>query len=341
MKNRNQLFVFFLIFGCMLFVGCGNGNRHPAENVQVLLMQEDTVLKQSEYMAGSVADSTSLLQLTKKLYEWEEASGYIGDFSPLQHEKTDTIYAGLNMAQHQQRMQELKATGFFSESFLNNYNKIAVTINNGMTAGTIRWNVGELPPFGNGANPWCNCQDVPDRFLDKIRIRNLTFKKDTAAYRWSWGNGGGGLIKAIRENDEWTILYLDGFNFDSFLSAIQYASSFAGTWENNMVYMNVGDSSLVFFYHGQCAYEYPVHKLSNTEFELIWSNDMDCKFDNGVREKFGLKNTPVIGKPFAKFTLRNHVLYADYYYKEWVAAYAKQIQEDVFTPEYHWKTYVY
>ncbi|MNR38227.1 hypothetical protein D3C85_1563100 [compost metagenome] len=64
---------------------------------------------------------------------------------------------------------------------------------------------------------------------------------------------------------------------------------------------------------------------------------MDCKFDNGTNQSFGLskeKDVPEIGKPFARFTLKNSVLNADFYYKTWVKRYTEQVQEDVFTEAY-------
>ncbi|MDR6969545.1 hypothetical protein J2X31_003578 [Flavobacterium arsenatis] len=107
-----------------------------------------------------------------------------------------------------------------------------------------------------------------------------------------------------------------------------------GKWENSRVDFRVGETSLIYFYHGQCAYDYPIKKINETEFEMIWAKEMDCVFDNGVNETFGLKKVPEIGKPFAKYTLKNNILYAEYYYKEWVEKYSKQIQNEVFADKY-------
>lgn len=108
----------------------------------------------------------------------------------------------------------------------------------------------------------------------------------------------------------------------------------SGKWENSEVYFRVGEKSLIYFYHGQCAYDYPVRKINNNEFEMIWAKEMDCKFDNGVNNNFGLKKVPEIGKPFAKYTLKNNILYAEYYYKDWVRKYSEQINSRVFTAKY-------
>lgn len=101
-----------------------------------------------------------------------------------------------------------------------------------------------------------------------------------------------------------------------------------------MVTLRIGDSSLAFLYHGQCVYFYPVRKISSTRFEMIWARDMDCVFDNGTAETFGLKAVPQIGKPFAAYQLQDNRLQVTYYYPEWVKKYRVQVAEDVFTPEY-------
>ena len=107
-----------------------------------------------------------------------------------------------------------------------------------------------------------------------------------------------------------------------------------GKWENSEVHFRAGEKSLIFFYHGQCAYVYPLKKINENEFEMIWAKEMDCVFDNSVNNDFGLKKIPEIGKPFAKYKLKNNILYAEYYYKDWVKKYSEQVQKDVFTDKY-------
>lgn len=105
-------------------------------------------------------------------------------------------------------------------------------------------------------------------------------------------------------------------------------------WTNANVTLHISEEGLAFEYHGQCMYFYPIKKISANEFEMIWSNNMDCSFDNGTGNTFNLKDFPTIGKPFAKFKLKNNILYAEYYYKDWVKKYAEQVAENVFTSEY-------
>lgn len=105
-------------------------------------------------------------------------------------------------------------------------------------------------------------------------------------------------------------------------------------WTNTRVTLHISEGGLAFEYHGQCMYFYPIKKTSANEFEMIWSNNMDCSFDNGTGNTFNLKDVPTIGKPFAKFKLKNDTLYADYYYRDWVNKYTEQVSENVFTSKY-------
>jgi hypothetical protein len=98
--------------------------------------------------------------------------------------------------------------------------------------------------------------------------------------------------------------------------------------------LHITNEGLAFEYHGQCMYFYPIRKINDNEFEMIWAREMDCKFDNGTDNTFGLKKVPIIGKPFVKFKLKNNILYAEYYYNDWVKNYTEKVQEDVFTVKY-------
>jgi len=280
------------------------------------------------------ADSLALLKLTRKLYHWVEEESKLGDFEPYLTEPNDTVYAGMNWDLHQQRLKEIRQTGLFTQSFINNYHKIALTIDKQVKSQALIWNVGELPPFGNGASPWCDCQDVPDNYADKIWIMQVLFNKDTASYNWSWGDGLVYHIKVLKENGIWRIDYMEGFDYNAYIRSFVYTNQIEDSWENDLVRIDIGNETLTLWYHGQCVYFYPIRKIDTQTVEMIWDRDMDCKFDNGTNQAFGLKRIPEKGKPFAKFTLQDNILHADYYYKEWVQQYAKHVQDDVFTSTY-------
>lgn len=107
-----------------------------------------------------------------------------------------------------------------------------------------------------------------------------------------------------------------------------------GSWSNEEVAITISKKTIAFKYHGQCVYFYPTQVVNNKEVILIWSNDMDCKFDNGTSQTFGLKKHPVLGKPFAKYTMEAGVLYTEYFYEEWVEKYRENVDRQTFTDLY-------
>lgn len=328
-----KLLSFTIALCGILPVACNNKSTDQAQSPITAIPADTTGLKANE-ISSKGSDSIALLQLTKKLYQWVEEESRPGDFEPCLTEPDDTVYAGVDLKIHQQRLKKIKETGVFTQTFINNYHKIALTIDKEIKAGTLVWNVGELPPFGNGASPWCNCQDVPGNYADKIWIMHVSVHKDTASYNWSWGNGLVYHIKALKEKGVWKIDHMEGFDADAYIRSFVYTNNMEGSWENGFVRIDIDDEFVTIWYHTQCVYFYPIRKINVQTVEMIWDRDMDCKFDNGTNQAFGLKRVPEKGKPFAKFTLQGNMLHADYYYKEWVQQYAKQVQDDVFTPVY-------
>ena len=320
----SRLLLFSLL---LLFTNCKN-EVPPPEQLDESTTQDTTVTGEPQ------TDSVALLQLTKDLYAWEDRNSSRGDFSPLQGKSSDSFYVGLDMPAHNRRMREIEQSGLFTTSFIENYNRVANAIQTELQAGNLVWNEGDYPPFGNGASPWCNCQDFPDNYQNKFWILRLEVKGNVATYDWGFGGGESYTIKALKEGGKWRVAEMEGFEYDSYVETFQKSNDFTGKWENGMVTLNIGDSSLAFWYHGQCIYFYPVRKLSATRFEMIWAREMDCKFDNGTGETFGLTAVPQIGKPFAVYQLENNRLQVTYYYPEWVKKYGVKVADDVFTPEY-------
>lgn len=176
------------------------------------------VSEPAENKTDSRNDALELENLIKKLYKWIETKSSQEDFEPLLVKNTDSLYIGLDLKRHQKRLKEFENTHFFSEEFILNYDKIAVTINEKMKDKSLVYYVGELPPYGNDANPWCDCQDNPDKYWEKIKIQNLIIKDKKATFNWTWGDGFKYKVKAVKENNVWKISYLQGFNIQEFIS---------------------------------------------------------------------------------------------------------------------------
>lgn len=180
---------------------------------------------------------------------------------------------------------------------------------------------------------WIRSQEPP---TGGFSIKNLKKPDDDNASLDIYVNYGGAdealsTVILEKEHNQWMITDIKFINRKE-SPAIK--ESIYGKWAGGMVLLHIRDTSLLFEYHGQCMYDYPVKKISDNEFEMIWAREMDCKFDNGTNQTFGLKEVPEIGKPFARYKLKNRILYAEYYYKEWVKSYTEKVQADVFIDKY-------
>lgn len=200
-----SLKIFTLLFGFLL-MSCNESKQETTEvsddlNSAIDLEKEGDEIK----------------ELMKNLYKWHEQISSNADFTPLLEHKSDALYIGLDIDALKQRIEELNKAGYFSQEFLDNYHQIGKTIDNRMRDKTLVWEVGGYPPFGNGANPWCNCQDVVNNYWDILEIKNLAIVSGIASFQWTWGGDFSYKAKAIKENDQWRIYYLEGFDFDNFI----------------------------------------------------------------------------------------------------------------------------
>lgn len=170
LKQTIFAFLLFLVFSC---------NKKDSETIKV------TETKIDEISKNNASDEKENLQaLLQQIYKWHETKSSNNDFNPIADSR-DSIYIGLNLKEHTQRIKELKETGFFSKNFLENYDKIGLKIDNGLKNGKLKWAVGELPPFGNDANPWCNCQDNPENYWETLSIRKIKTEGNIANLTWT------------------------------------------------------------------------------------------------------------------------------------------------------------
>jgi len=166
-------------------------------------------------------DRAHIQTLVKDFYKWWATKNSKNDFVPIEK---GSFYVGLDLKAHTKRLEELKATNFFSDDFLDNYNNLGLTIDDKLKSGKLKWYIGDLPPYGNEAAPWCNCQDTPsEKFWEDIKITFLSLDSSNANLEWTWGKKSEGwdnfeyTIKAIKINGVWEIAYLQGFDAKVFL----------------------------------------------------------------------------------------------------------------------------
>jgi hypothetical protein len=175
---------------------------------------EHTAAKESFVFAN---DKQQLETLLLKTYQWVETKNSNNDFNPVEDKKGEK-YTGLNLKEHTKRLEELKKTNFFSQQFLDNYNKIALKIDANLKNKKLEWFVGDLPPFGNDTNAWCDCQDSPEEYWKTLKINNLKIENDKASFSWTWTKWKDDSkynVKAVKENGTWKIAYLEGFDYEN------------------------------------------------------------------------------------------------------------------------------
>lgn len=180
---------------------------------------------------------------------------------------------------------------------------------------------------------WLKSQEHPNNFSVK-NIKKINDNKASLDIYVNYGGDDSPLSTVFLEKEQgiWKIVEIKFIHQEE--TKPEKAKIYGKKWYGGIVALNIGETSLAYEYHGQCVYFYPVKKISDTEFEMIWARDVDCKFDNGTSETFGLADVPKIGKPFAKYTLKDNILYATYYYREWVKSYSQQVAKDVFVDRY-------
>lgn len=203
MRKLSLLTVVLLIF----FAGCKKSKTNQAP------LRESNVSKIVE-----VSNDKQLIEkLLRNLYEWKETKSKLNDFEPLEISDSES-YLGLDLSKNKQRIEELKSSNLFSEKFIENYENIVASIDLSLKAKSFEWTKGELPPFGLDAEIWCNCQDSPDRYWQNLTVKNLKIVNNVASFSWSFENHPDYNIKAIKENNAWKILFLEGIDEKTFLN---------------------------------------------------------------------------------------------------------------------------
>ena len=87
-----------------------------------------------------------------------------------------------------------------------------------------------------------------------------------------------------------------------------------------------------FEFNGQCDYSYPIKTMGDQTF-LMWDTIENCTYGIGIKNTFGLKDHPIVGKPFVRLDLVNDsTLEATYLYPEWTGKFNQQWKEYSYFP---------
>lgn len=164
-------------------------------------------------------DSVQLTALIRKLYGWHDHgrdSEKMRAFEPVKTNPTDSLYSGIDLTKTDETLKYMKSTGMFADEFLNNYRAIAVRMDKELHDGSSEWLVGDMPTFASDADDWCNCQDNPATYPDHLTITSLKITGNQAAFKWTWGDDFYYKVRATKENDQWKIAYLEGFDINKY-----------------------------------------------------------------------------------------------------------------------------
>lgn len=165
-------------------------------------------------------DSLQLIDLVKQYLKWADsnASHYSTIFIEAKKQKpTDTNYNSVDWGQLSKSLTKIENSGFFTLHFIENFNNLAIHVDSELKKGTIVWNDNEIPNFAAAdIDSWCNCQDKPDSFLEKIILSSIVYNNETAIFNWAWGDEFNYKIVAKKTGVKWQIDYLEGFDIKYF-----------------------------------------------------------------------------------------------------------------------------
>lgn len=206
MENRLLNFLLFSTF-CLILTNC----------VQTGKKNQDIKSSQTTDSVNAEIDTIGLTNFVRNLYKWHETRSSQIDFDPKTVLEQDSFYIGIDWNKHKKRLKELEETNFFSKNFFDNYNSIAKTVDKELKTEAGKWFVGELSPYGNDANPWCNCQDNPENYWKILNILNVQKENNDIKFSWSWDDKPKYTIIATKTNNSWRIKYLQGFDYKEYL----------------------------------------------------------------------------------------------------------------------------
>jgi hypothetical protein len=107
--------------------------------------------------------------------------------------------------------------GFFSQTFIDNYDKIGMSIHKQLADGKMEWTMGDMAPF-EGVDPWTRSQDTPNEYWKNIKLDKVSINNNVASFVWVVEGLGEYQTKAEKEAGVWKIAYLEGFDEKQYLS---------------------------------------------------------------------------------------------------------------------------
>lgn len=206
MKFITKTVLFYFIIGLFSSLILQSCNTSTTENSQQTNSDSNQITAQ---------DSTELTKLVRQTYTWVNTTEQKPDFEPTQTNPTDTIYSGLDLEKQKARLEQLEKSGFFAKEFLESYTQVATKMNEKIKSGSDIWLVGDMSPFANDVDMWCNCQDILEKYWKKITLSKFEKQGEETAFVCTLEEGFTYKIRAKKENESWKISYLEGFDIQN------------------------------------------------------------------------------------------------------------------------------
>jgi len=219
MKNL----VFGVIFLSLICLSC-NSNRKQSNNKTGISATDS--IKSSTYDSQ---DKEEIQKLIRNVLNWSETDTTF-HLLPCLTNSNDSLYVGFDLKQLNKNLRILNSTGFFANTFVDNYKQIILTLDKKIRNKDFNaWYVGELPTFkfANDVDPWSLCQDVPyddPNPWDYLEVTIIKLDNKNGELNWKWGklelNNSPDWkefsyrFKVTKENGKWMISYMQGFDFN-------------------------------------------------------------------------------------------------------------------------------
>jgi hypothetical protein len=191
-----------LILG-LLFFGCNQADNK-------------TVSVTGQKVSTSTDHKEQIQNLIRQVFEWVDSKDAISAF-PAKTDRQDSVIVGVDLEIHKQALVKLRQTNLFASEFIDNYNQIVLTLDEGLKNDKYgQWLVGEYPPFSfaSGWNPWCCSQG--DCAGESFEIEIIKLDSDAGVLKYKRGKDSSWVdfnIRVSKENGKWKIAYLQGFDF--------------------------------------------------------------------------------------------------------------------------------
>ncbi|MDG1331208.1 MAG: hypothetical protein P8P74_02685 [Crocinitomicaceae bacterium] len=201
------------------------GIDNSTSKIDSLNQEEEPAVTEETRTRFVETDLREVESLIRKVNIWHDLGNPYGPELILDSSKN--IYTGINLSVLDIAAEDISSTGYFTQNFIKDYSDIYLTIDEKVRSGELIYEEGTYPPYGSGANPWCNCQDVPyddPNPWEEIEIEPIALTQKTGQFYWKWANVDSDwgqhryYFEVEKVDGKWNISHLEGFTHSAFFA---------------------------------------------------------------------------------------------------------------------------